>query len=101
LELIDKIRQRPGMYLGRPTVNNLYLFLQGFTYARKDDESGDYDVLAGFGDWVQRRYKITSSQGWARIIEFFSGNEADELMLFGKLFDEYLAQQKPARRKVS
>jgi hypothetical protein len=101
LDMIQKIRQRPGIYLGRPTVNNLYMFLAGYAFARKDTESGDYEELACFGDWVQRRFKITSSQGWARIIEFFSANEADEMALFGKLFDEYLAQQKSARRKVS
>jgi hypothetical protein len=101
LDVIQKIRERPGMYLGRPTVNNLYLFLAGYSYARKDTESSDYEELAGFGDWVHQRFKITSSQSWARIIEFFSASEAEEMALFGKLFDEYLAQQKSARRKVS
>jgi hypothetical protein len=101
LDLIERIRERPGMFLGRPTVNNLYMFLAGFSYARKDDDAGDWEVLAGFGDWVQKRYKISTSQGWARIIEFFSANEAEELRLFGKLFDEYLARRKSSRRKVS
>jgi hypothetical protein len=101
LDLLERIRKRPGIFLGRPSVSNLYMFLSGFTYARKDSDPGDQQFLAGFGQWVHDRYKVTSTQGWAKIIEFYSLNEVEEMELFWKLLDQYLAEQMPAQKKVS
>jgi hypothetical protein len=100
LEVIQKIRERPGVILGRPSVSNLYAFLSGFAYARRETEPGDYDFLADFNQWMHRRYEVSSSQGWAKVIEFYSMAEVDELALFWKLLDEYLAQRKSGRKKV-
>jgi hypothetical protein len=101
LEVLLKIRQRPGVFLGRPSASNLYLFVSGYSYARKETEPGDYDFLAGLNQWIHDRFGVTSTQGWAKIIEFHSMTEADELPLFWKLLDDYLRQKKSARRKVS
>ena len=101
LDMMQNIRERPGIILGRPSANTLHAFLSGFAYARKDSDSGDYDFLAGFNQWVHHRYGISSTQGWAKIIEFYSVNEAGELALFWKLMDEYLAQRPSGRKKVS
>lgn len=101
LDMIQKIRERPGLILGRPSASTLYAFLSGFAYARKDSDSSDYDFLAGFNQWVHDRYQITSSQGWAKIIEFYSMTEADEMKLVWKLLDEYLASRASGRKRVS
>ncbi len=83
LDMMQNIRERPGIILGRPSANTLHAFLSGFAYARKDSDG------------------ISSTQGWAKIIEFYSMNEADEMALFWKLMDEYLAQRRSGRKKVS
>jgi hypothetical protein len=101
LDVINKIRKRPGVILGRPCASTLYAFLSGYAYARKESDPGDYDFLAGFGQWVQDRYAVTSTQGWAKIIEFYSTTEAEEMALFWKLLDEYLAHRASGRKKVS
>jgi hypothetical protein len=101
LDTLNKIRERPGLILGRPCASTLHAFLSGYAYARKDSEPGDYDFLAGFNQWVHDRYEITSSQGWAKIIEFSSLTEADEMALFWKLLDEYISQRSSGRKKVS
>ena len=101
LDMIHKIRERPGVILGRPSARTLHAFLSGYACARKESDPGDYDFLAGFNQWVHERYKVTSTQGWAKIIEFQSATEADEMALFWKLLDEYLAQLSSGRKKVS
>jgi hypothetical protein len=101
LDVIHKIRERPGIILGRPSAGSLHAFLSGYSFARKDSEPGDYEFLNQFNRWVHDRYEITTNQGWAKIIEFFSVTEADQMTLFWKLLDEFLAQQKPAKKKVS
>jgi hypothetical protein len=101
LDLVHKVRQRPGIILGRPSAKTLYAFLSGFAYARKDSDPDDYDFLAEFNQWVHDRYGITTTQGWARIIEFYSATEADELALFWKLIDEYIAERRNSEKNVS
>ena len=101
MELIEDIRKRPGLMLGRPSVNNLYTFLSGFCFARKDAGVSDYEFLAGFGRHVHRRFKISSTQSWAAIIEFFGATEDGEMALFWKLYDDYLAKSATKRKKVS
>jgi hypothetical protein len=100
-ELIEKIRQGPCLLLGRPSVQNLYIFLQGYCFARKDDGHGDYAFMAGFREHVRNRFRISSSQSWADIIQFFSVTEEDELRLFWKLYDEFLAKKAKKRKKAS
>jgi hypothetical protein len=100
-ELIEKIRERPGVLLGRPCARTLYAFLWGFAYARKDTDPDDFSFLAAFNKWVHNRYSVSSTQGWAKIIEFYSQTEADEMTLFWKLLDEYQAKRASKRKKVS
>src|SRR5690242_10313722 len=101
LDTIQKIRERPGVILGRPSAQALYSFLSGFAYARKDTDPGDYDFLAGFNQWVHDCYEVTSAQGWAKIIEFYCLTEAEEMALFWKLLDDYLARKASGKRRVS
>lgn len=101
LDLINKIRERPAIILGRPSARTLHAFLSGYAYARKDNDSGDYYFLAGFNRWVHDRYEVTSVQGWAKIIEFYTTTEAEEMALFWKLLDEYLAKSSSGRKRNS
>ena len=98
-DVIEMIRQRPALILSRPSARTLYAFLSGYEFARRD--RSDRDFMAGFGNYVHERYDITSTQGWAQIIEFYSTSEAGEMDLFWKLMDEYMAQGTAKRRKVS
>lgn len=101
LDILERIRAKPGLFLGRPSASTLHAFLSGFALARKETDAGDYEFLAGFNRWVLERYKITSNQGWAKIIQFQSLTDDDEMNLFWKLFDEYTAQHAAKKKKVS
>jgi hypothetical protein len=95
LEILQKIREQPGMMLGRKSARSLSSFLSGFAYAREDAGLDDFGLLPGFGDFLRKRYEISSSQNWVRIIEYYSVTEANELPLFWKLWDEYLEEAQP------
>lgn len=87
--LLNKIRERPVLYLGKPKVERLKAFIDGYmTYM---EEEGTYCVLFDeFQSFVQKRYKIYSSQNWSNIIDFFSSSDQNAFDLFYKLFDEFL-----------
>jgi hypothetical protein len=86
------IRETPFI-LGRPTVQNLYMFLSGFAFARKECQEDDYGVLSKFGTFVHRRFQVTASQSWANIIAFYSVSETEEMKLFWKLWDEFCSKE--------
>jgi hypothetical protein len=35
-EVLDKIKERPGMYIGRSSVSDLFMFLVGYGFARNE-----------------------------------------------------------------
>jgi hypothetical protein len=91
-DLIRNIQKRPAMYLGQPSISHLRTFLAGYFFARhqlEQPETEQEKQFSSFQDWVQQRFKVTSSQSWDKIILFFSQDEQKALELFFKLFDEF------------
>lgn len=89
LELLARIKRRPGTYLGCRSISLLRVFLLGWATARGFDVE-DTDVLNGFQDWVAERYWIQSSYGWADILLFHAEDERAAFEEFWRQFDEYL-----------
>ena len=92
-ELIDDIRKRPAMYLGKPSIHHLQCFLDGWFHGRSY-EIKDVDSFGEFASWIAKKYKVKSTQGWAKIIEFWSTDEIDALKQFFVLLDEFQASSK-------
>jgi hypothetical protein len=92
-QLIDRIKKRPGMYLGKPSIIRLKSFLDGYMGAREDlgfplteqEEKFNY-----FQEWIQTRFKITSSHSWADSILFYSADDKEALNQFFELFDQFI-----------
>ena len=100
-ELLKQIKNKPSVYLGKASISCLQAFLSGYNVAQYQlgvplkEES----ALDGFQEWIQERYKITSTDGWDSIILFFSADEKDALDKFFKLLEEFLNQAKIAEDK--
>lgn len=102
LDLLQRIKQRPGMYLGKCSITRLRAFLDGYGMARAElgvPRSQQEHDLNGFQEWIQERYKITSTHGWDSIILFFCADEKDALDKFFQLLEEFLNQAKIAEDK--
>ena len=94
-DLLQRIKQRPGMYLGKCSITRLRAFLDGYETARAElgfPDTEQQQQLDGFQEWIQERYQITSTHGWDSIILFFSVDEKDALDKFFKLLEEFLYQ---------
>lgn len=94
--LLNKIHQRPGMYLGSPSLTKLHLFLHGYWYAREEQgipPSQEEKEFNGFQDWIQQRFKVTATASWAKIILLYATDERDAFELFYKLWTEFLSQK--------
>lgn len=89
-DLIRNIQKRPAIYLGQPSIDHLKTFLAGYFFARHQlgqPESLQEQHFTDFQSWIQRRFKIESSQLWDKIILFFSQDEQKALTQFFELFE--------------
>lgn len=88
------MRDRPGMYFGYPSLEMFYAFLMGYEEAL-DKEKADpeelefFKKLAGFSEWLSRRYKLPAPMGWCRIIIAYNSPGQAGFNAFWKHFDEY------------
>jgi len=63
-ELIQRIRTRPSMYLGKPYITRFKAFWDGYIGARNDlgfALKEQEETLNRFQLWIQSRFKVTSS----------------------------------------
>lgn len=89
--LLQKIKENPVLYLGKPSITCLHLFLNGYLDARKDlglDREGS--GFEGFQEWVYKRAKTDVCQSWAGIILFGSGSERGAFYRFFVEYEQFL-----------
>lgn len=93
LELLAEIEKRPDMFLGKRSIENLKVFLDGYALAQYHHQveiSDDWKLLGRFQEWVQTKYNIQLTQSWANILLFHSPDEYHALDLFFQDFKEFL-----------
>lgn len=91
-DMLQNIKQRPGMYLGKCSITRLNMLLAGYAMARAElglPVTEQEKEFGGFQDWIQERYKMTSSHGWDSIILFYSADEREALNKFFELFEKF------------
>ena len=104
-ETLEKIKARPGMYLGKPSVNHLFMFIEGYSLARQEcgfePTVSESEFYGEFQPWLQNRLKITTSNSWAALIQFQCGDEREALSYFFQLLDEFQNRHQPIDRSVT
>ncbi|MEP7342039.1 MAG: hypothetical protein ABI977_30185 [Acidobacteriota bacterium] len=91
-KLMDAIRQRPGLYLGRNSILAFDAWLQGYWYAQ-----GEFGIplteeeieFRGFDDFIRQKYDWDDEGGWAAKIQYYYRDDARALDEFFKLLDEF------------
>lgn len=96
--LLQRIKERPGMYLGKRSIIRLRMLLDGYGMARMElglprtEQESKFDR---FQEWIQAKFNITSSQGWDSIILFYSVDERDAFEKFLICINNLLAGRLP------
>jgi len=103
-EMFGIIQQRPGMFLGQCSITRLRAFLDGYMSSRADlglPQTQQELEFNQFQDWIQTRFKISSSHGWDSIILFYSADEKDALNNFFELFEQFRNGESAAREEIN
>ncbi|HEX8429462.1 hypothetical protein [Hymenobacter sp.] len=92
-ELLDLIRRRPAMYIGRHSTTHLRCFLDGYSMCYHTAQLVIHDEVPDFGgfyDWVANKLGYSDSvRGWANRINEQRQDPEEALWLFYELLDEY------------
>lgn len=97
-EILHKIKSKPGMYIGRASVSDLFHFLVGFKTALRELEvkatEEEMDFYQEFQPWVQKKYHVSTSNSWAKIIMLHCGSEQEGFNAFYRLLYEFQNRDK-------
>ncbi len=92
-EVLENIKTSPGLYLGKPSVSDLFMFLNGYEFARSqlrieltEQEERFHD---GFQPWLQKKLGVTSVTSWAKLIMLSCHDEKSGFERFFRLLDEF------------
>lgn len=103
LEILAKIKQRPGLYIGRPSVSDLFMFLVGYKTARRElgiePTAEEIQFHQKFHPFVEKKYNLKTSNSWAKIIMLYCPDEKRGFERFFQLLEEF--QQEQEREKTS
>lgn len=88
VDMVSKIKSRPTMYIGERSIDCLRAFLEGWMIARSPSRE-DSEFMMGFQEWIQSQYDVHTSQSWARIIAFYTPDQAAALDKALDLLTEY------------
>lgn len=97
-EILQKVEARPGMYIGRPSLSDLFMFLVGYKTARRElgiePTEQEVEFYQEFQSWIQTKFKVQTVNSWAKIILLYSVDEKEAFSYFFKLLDEFLKREK-------
>ncbi len=91
-DLLARIKQRPGMYLGKVSITRLKMLLMGYSMSRGElglQLTQEEKQFAQFQKWIQAKYQINSSEGWESIILSQVNDEKLAFDLFFELFEQF------------
>ena len=90
---LQKIKEKPGLYIGYPSISDLFIFLCGYRRACQDmgltlsDEELQFHE---FQPWLQKKFRLSTSASWAKIILLYSSDETHAFQMFFELLEEFL-----------
>jgi hypothetical protein len=100
-QVLDRIRERPAMYIGEASISALRPFIDGFFMACNGGTKEVPD-FHGFNDFVGEYYGKSTTAGWKNLIlaDHF-GNEQEALRRFYEILDDFRAMRNaPSSRNI-
>lgn len=93
--ILQRVRDRPAMYLGRPSVVRLQAFLQGFSACEEMNRiASPQQDTTEFCDWLEMKLQMPSQIGYANmLLSYADGDDVSAFYEFWKFLDEFIAHR--------
>ncbi len=92
--LLEKIRVKPGLYIGTASITHLRMFIVGYRFARSEmsinNTEAESDFYKNFQPWLQNRLSIRTVNAWDKIILLTCIDEKASFDYFFQLLEEFL-----------
>jgi hypothetical protein len=93
-DILDKMRERPAMYLGSLSITKLESYINGF-FQGQNGETQEKPSFDGFNDFIDNYYNNFDVAGWRnKILAKHYGNEQEAITKFYELLDEFRLTKK-------
>lgn len=92
INILYKIKDRPGIYIEKKSINNLKIFLNGYyigLYENNDDFNSIFDLFQNF---IEKKYNDNRSLSWADIILREIKNDSKAFDVFFVLLEEFISK---------
>ncbi len=97
-ELLEKIEQKPGLYIGTASVTALRQFLVGYKFARQEmgilPTEEELDFYQEFQPWLQIHFSLQTANSWDTILLFKSVEGKAAFAYFFRLLREFRNRDK-------
>ena len=93
-DILLDIKNRPELYIGKPSLERLYAFIGGYIYCETLNNSNYVNCLDGFNEYIAVVYNIKTSHNWSRIIDFYSTTDDEAFKKFYKHLDDFMKKKK-------
>jgi hypothetical protein len=97
-ELLEKINQKPGLYIGTASVTALRHFLVGYKFARQEMKflptEAELDFYQEFQPWLQNRFHLQTVNSWDKILLFKFVDEKAAFTNFFSLLEAFRHRDK-------
>jgi hypothetical protein len=91
--LLEKIKAKPGLYIGKASITDLRMFVLGYRHARTElkvaHTEAETDFHKNFQPWLQVRLNVRTSNSWDKIILFTVMDERQAFDYFFELLEEF------------
>jgi len=101
-ELLLKVEKNSGMYLGRQSVSDLFMFLAGYEFVRsqinEEITQAEEDFYNEFQPWLQQKLGVRSLTSWAKLIMLSCHDEKTGFEMFFKFLREFQVRDQILRQ---
>ncbi|HBL09939.1 MAG TPA: hypothetical protein DD379_00550 [Cyanobacteria bacterium UBA11162] len=92
-QILTKVKAKPGLYIGRPSLSDLFMFLVGYKTARRElgiePTAEEIRFYQEFHQFVEKKYNLHTSNAWAKIILLYCPDEKQGFERFFELLEEF------------
>ena len=91
IELLDIIRKKPGLYLGKKSLHLLRAYMNGYLLGKAESiGDGESDIFLDFQKYIEDKFSMSQTPyGWVEIISSSCSSDEESFDEFFKLYDDF------------